>query len=71
VVAPDALNVDEPPEQIPVGLAAAVSVGPGVTFIVIVSVSVQFPLAPVTVYVVVMVGEAVTVPPLKLPGIQV
>jgi hypothetical protein len=50
----------------------AVTVGPGVTLIVTFAVSVQpLPLSPITEYVVVTVGEAVTVPPVKEPGIHV
>jgi hypothetical protein len=49
VVAPEAVNVDELPEQIPVGFAEAVTVGVGLTVIATVLVPVQLPFAPVTV----------------------
>ena len=71
VVAPDADKVDEPPEQIPAGLAEAIIVGVGLTVIATVLVPVQIPLAPVTVYVVEVAGETATVTPDKEPGIHV
>lgn len=49
LVAPLADKVEEAPEQIEVGEAVAITVGDGLTVIVIVSVSVQEPLAPVKV----------------------
>lgn len=45
--------------------------GSGLTVIVRVEVPVQVPLVPVTVYVVVVVGETITEEPVKLPGIHV
>lgn len=70
--APVAVKRDEP-VQLMVGTDAdAVTVGSVLTVIVRRAVAVQ-PLAavPVTVYVVVVVGETVTVVPLKLPGCHV
>ena len=46
------------------------TVGAGLTVIVLVAVPVQPPVVPVTVYVVVVVGETVTIVPVKLPGIH-
>lgn len=71
VVAPDAVSVVELPEQIVVFDAVVVTVGVVLTVINCVVVLVQ-PLAavPVTVYVVVVVGETVTGLPVNDPGIQ-
>ena len=73
VEAPEALNatVAPLPEQIEVGVAVAVIVGVGLTNSVTVLVFVQPPLEPVTEYVVVTVGETVTLAPINEPGIQV
>lgn len=59
------------PEQIAVGEALAVTVGFGFTINVIVLVLVQAPLAPVTVYVVVTVGDTTVELPVNAPGFQV
>lgn len=59
------------PEQIAVGDAFAVKVGFGFTINVIVLVLVQAPFAPVTVYVVVTVGDTTALLPVVAPGIQV
>jgi hypothetical protein len=52
-------------------VAVVDTVGEGLTVIVRVAVPVQLPDVPVTVYVVVVVGETVTVVPVKFPGIHV
>lgn len=70
VVAPDAVSVVLLPEQI-LPPPAAVTVGGGLTATVNVPVLVQPPLVPVTVYVVLDVGETTTLLPVMLPGIQV
>lgn len=59
------------PLQIVAPVVVVVTVGDGDTVISRVAVPVQPMLVPVTVYVVVIVGETVTVVPLKLPGIHV
>lgn len=71
VVAPEAVIEVELPEQIVVLDAVVVTVGVGFTVIKRVAVAVH-PLAavPVTVYVVVVVGETVTGEPVREPGIQ-
>lgn len=71
VVAPAAVIEVELPEQIVVFDAVVVTVGVGFTVIKRVAVAVH-PLAavPVTVYVVVAVGETVTGEPVSDPGIQ-
>lgn len=71
VEAPLAFNVVELPAQIVVFEAVVVTVGNGLTVMVRVAVFVQ-PAAdvPVTVYVVVVVGDTFTDAPVKLPGIQ-
>jgi hypothetical protein len=53
------------------GEAPVVSVGSGFTIRLTVCVLVQFPLAPVTVYIVVVVGETTTLLPVSAPGFQV
>ncbi len=64
VFAPPAVNVDDEPEHIVDGDAEAVTVGVGLTVTVTVAVLVQpSALVPVTVYVVVLVGDTV----LELP----
>ena len=71
VDAPVALSVVFPPVQIELFVAVGVTVGEGFTVMTRVAVLVQ-PLAavPVTTYVVVVVGETVTVVPVSDPGIQ-
>lgn len=71
VVAPDAVNVADVPEQTVAVEVVTVTVGVGLTVIVRVAVPVH-PLAavPVTVYVVVVAGVTVTGEPLSDPGIQ-
>jgi len=59
------------PEHIAVGEALAVKVGFGLTINVIVLVLVHAPFAPVTVYVVVTVGDTTVVLPVNAPGFQV
>lgn len=59
------------PEQMAVGDALAVKVGFGLTSKVTVLVLVQAPFAPVTVYVVVTVGDTTVELPVKAPGFQV
>lgn len=71
VVAPPPVNVTELPVQMDELEEVAVTVGVGFTVMVRVAGSVHpFAAVPVTVYVVVVVGETVTVVPDKLPGIQ-
>lgn len=71
VVAPLPVNVTELPVQMDELEEVAVTVGVGFTVMVRVAGSVHpFAAVPVTVYVVVVVGETVTVVPDKLPGIQ-
>jgi hypothetical protein len=62
------VRFDEPPEQMVVGDATALTVGAVFTVTVTVAVAVHAPVVPVTVYVVVVVGETVTVVPLNPPG---
>jgi hypothetical protein len=71
VEAPLALNEVLPPTQIAEFVELAVTVGDGLTVIVTVEVFTQ-PLAsvPVTVYVVVVIGDTVTDEPDRLPGFQ-
>ena len=71
VEAPLALNEVLPPTQIAEFVELAVTVGNGLTVIVRVAVPTQ-PAddVPVTVYVVVVVGDTVTDEPDKLPGVQ-
>jgi hypothetical protein len=59
-----AVSVAELPIQIDVGLAAATITGPLFTNTVMVRVPVQPPVAPITVYVVLTVGQTITVDPL-------
>jgi hypothetical protein len=59
------------PAQIEAFVAVTPTVGEGLTVIVRVAVAVHAPVVPVTVYVVVVAGETVTVVPDKLPGIHV
>jgi hypothetical protein len=66
--APFAVKVDELPRQIDVGDPAAVIVGFEFTVSKIVFVFVHEPFAPVTVYVVVTVGETTTEVPVNEPG---
>lgn len=71
VEAPVALSVVELPTQMLLLAAVLDTFGAGLTVIVRVEVLVQpFAAVPVTVYVVVVVGETVTDEPVKLPGIQ-
>ncbi len=68
-VEPLADNVDAAPKQMAVGLAVAVRVGLGTTVIVLCAVFVHpDALVPVTVYIVVTVGDKVCGVPFKLPG---
>jgi hypothetical protein len=71
VEAPEPNKLAEFPEQIIVGFANAETVGPGITFIVMVFELLQTPFEPVTVYVVVIVGVTITVAPVSPPGFQV
>lgn len=66
--APVAVNVVELPEQIVVVADDAVTVGDAFTVIVRVAVPEHPAVVPVTVYVVVTVGETVTGDPLNGPG---
>jgi hypothetical protein len=59
------------PEHIAVGLATAVTVGFGFTINVIVLVLTQAPFAPLTVYVVLVVGVTTTLGVVAPPGVQV
>ena len=59
------------PEHIAVGLAVAVTVGFGFTINVIVLVLTQAPFAPLTVYVVLVVGVTTTLGVVAPPGVQV
>lgn len=71
VVPPLAVSEVELPEQIDELVDVVVTVGDGFTVIVRVEVAVQpAALVPVTVYVVVVVGETVTGEPVNDPGIQ-
>jgi hypothetical protein len=71
VLAPPPVNVVEPPIHIAVLAAAALTVGNGLTVTATVDVPVHpFAPVPVTVYVVEVVGETVTLDPDKLPGFQ-
>jgi len=71
-VPPDAMSVAALPEQIVGLVVVTVMFGAGFTVIVRVAVFVQpFAFVPVTVYVVVPVGETVTGLPVSDPGIQV
>jgi hypothetical protein len=72
VEAPPALSVTELPIQIALEDAAAFTFGRAFTVTITVEVPVHpGPLEPVTVYVVVEVGETVTVVPVSDPGIHV
>jgi hypothetical protein len=72
VAAPFAVSVVVPPEQIVLNDALLLTEGRGLTVIVLVAIFVQpVALVPVTVYVVVAVGDTVTEDPDKLPGFQV
>jgi len=71
VDAPDAVIVVELPEQIVVVGDVVATVGVGITVITRVAVLVHPPEVPVTTYVVVVVGETVTVVPVSDPGIHV
>jgi hypothetical protein len=64
------VSEDELPEQIVDGLAVAETVGVGLTVTVTRPVLEQPVDVPVTVYVVVVTGETVTVVPLNEPGIH-
>lgn len=68
VVAPDAVNVTDPPPQITVLEAAIETVGVGVTFTTTVCVAIQPPLSPVTVNVAFETGDAVAVAVVALPA---
>lgn len=70
VDAPVPVRVVELPEQIVAPLVVVPTVGEVFTAIICVTVELHPVLVPVTVYVVVVVGETVTDVPLKLPGIQ-
>ena len=59
------------PLHIAVGLDTTIRVGPGVTLIEINEVAEQPPFAPVTVYVVLIVGVTTTLLPVNAPGFQV
>lgn len=59
-----------PPVQIDAFVGVMETIGEGLTVMVLVAVPVHAPDVPVTVYVVVVVGETVTVVPVKLPGIH-
>lgn len=71
VEAPVPVMVVELPEQMVAPLVVVFTVGDVFTVMVRVAVDVQPPLDPVTVYVVVVVGETVTDVPVRLPGIHV
>lgn len=71
VVAPLAVRVAEFPKQTAVGVLMMLMVGLGLTIKFTVRVELHNPLNPVTVYVVVLVGLTVTVPPVNDPGIHV
>ena len=60
-----------PPWQMVTAVGVMVNVGAGLTVMVRVAVPVQPPFDPVTVYVVVVVGETVTGEPVSDPGIHV
>jgi hypothetical protein len=71
VVAPFAVKVTDAPLQTALLEIVAVTDGVGFTVMVDIAIEVQpFAAVPVTVYVVVVFGETVTVVPLKLPGCQ-
>ena len=59
-----------PEQMVPDGVMVVATVGDGLTVIICVVVPVHPFVVPVTVYVVIVVGETVTVAPDKLPGIQ-
>jgi hypothetical protein len=69
-LAPFAVKVDELPRQIDAGDPAAVIVGLAFTISEMVFVLVQEPFAPVTVYVVVTVGDTTTEVPVNEPGLH-
>jgi len=71
VVAPPAVNVNDVPAHTVGEDAEAVTVGGVFTTNETVVVVAQPPLDPVTEYVVLTAGDTTTVPPDKLPGIQV
>jgi len=71
VNAPPPVNVALLPEQIAVGLTTAVTVGFGFTIRVIVLVLEQAPVAPLTVYVVLVVGVTTMLEVVNAPGFQV
>lgn len=71
VLAPPPVKVALLPEQIAVGLTTAVTVGFGLTIKVMVLVLEQVPVAPRTVYVVLVVGVTTMLVPVIAPGFQV
>lgn len=71
VLAPLAERLVVAPVQMVAVDAEAVTTGNGFTLIVSVRVFVQLPFAPVTVYVVIIVGVTTTVAPLNEPGFHV
>ena len=66
-----ALNVEVPPAHIAVLLGVIAKVGLAFTLTVATDVAVHVPLAPVNVYVVLMVGFTLIVLVVILPGIHV
>ena len=71
-VVPLPVKVAVEPAQTKVGLATAVTVGPGVTVMTTVDDVIHpEPLSASTVYVVVVVGVTITLAPVKAPGFQV
>ena len=68
---PVAVSVAQLPGQTAVGFATAVLVGSGLTTSMTVRVELHPEVRPVTVYVVVTVGDTTTVPVVRLPGIHV
>jgi hypothetical protein len=71
VAPPLAVSVELLPAHITEGLAVTVSVGPLFTVTETTALLVQVPEEPITVYVVVIVGETVTLVPTRLPGFHV
>ena len=71
VAVPVVVKVDEPTPQIKAGFRVTVKVGAALTVIVATADVVQFPLAPIKVYVVVVVGLNAATVVVMLPGNQV